>query len=127
VPPSFDVYVVLSRFVDRYVDVQDPGGPRFDAVGAVLRAPRLVLNGTCTRRDPISGRPTWAPWLYRWSIGRAGPGHFVGALPASVWWLVVATGGLTPASGPVRKVLSVLCGCLFKGDFRSETTPEEEL
>jgi hypothetical protein len=40
VPPCFDVYVwvrsgdragVLSRFIDRYVDAQDPGEPRFDA------------------------------------------------------------------------------------------------
>jgi hypothetical protein len=40
VPPCVDVYVwvrtneraaVLSRFVDRYVSVQDPGDPRFDA------------------------------------------------------------------------------------------------
>jgi hypothetical protein len=39
-PPTFDVYVwvdsadpvdVLSRFIDRYVDVDQPGDPRFDA------------------------------------------------------------------------------------------------
>jgi hypothetical protein len=40
VPPCFDVYVwiqpedragVLSRFIDAYVDMHDPGDPRFDA------------------------------------------------------------------------------------------------
>jgi hypothetical protein len=40
VPPCFDVYVwvrtgdrpgVLSRFIDRYIDVRNPGEPRFDA------------------------------------------------------------------------------------------------
>lgn len=39
-PPTFDVYVwvdpadpadVLSRFIERYVDVDQPGDPRFDA------------------------------------------------------------------------------------------------
>jgi len=49
-PPCFDVYVwvesedksdVLSRFIDRYVDTEHPGDPRFDAFVRtfVLRRP----------------------------------------------------------------------------------------
>ncbi len=69
VPPCFDVYVwiqaedragVLSRFIDRYVDVQDPGDPRFDAFvhTFVDQAPRRgdhdVLRDL--RRDPAADR-----------------------------------------------------------------------
>ena len=51
-PPCFDVYVwvrtndmadVLSRFIDRYVNGEDPGNPRFEVVR------------TCVSQDPAPG------------------------------------------------------------------------
>jgi len=67
VPPCFDVYVwiqghdragALSRFINRYVDVQDPGDPRFDAFVRTLvdQAPRQGDHEALLelRRDPAA-------------------------------------------------------------------------
>jgi hypothetical protein len=69
VPPCFDVYVwvqgddragVLSRFIDRYVDVQDPGDPRFDAFVRTFvdQAPQDGDHDALLelRRDPAADR-----------------------------------------------------------------------
>ena len=69
VPPCFDVYVwiqqdaragVLSRFIDRYVDVQNPGDPRFDAFVRTFvdQAPQRGDHDALRelRRDPAADR-----------------------------------------------------------------------
>jgi hypothetical protein len=69
VPPCFDVYVwiqpedragVLSRFIDRYVDMRDPGDPRFDAFARTFvdQAPQQSDHGALLelRRDPSADR-----------------------------------------------------------------------
>ena len=67
-PPCFDVYVwvrtddrsgVLSRFIDRYVDTERPGDPRYDA-----------FVRTFIARDPASGDRTALAELRRDDLAR---------------------------------------------------------
>jgi hypothetical protein len=66
-PPTFDVYVwvdsrdqvdVLARFIDRYVDIDQPGDPRFDAFFRtfVSRQPHPEIRPrwrSCVMRSPL--------------------------------------------------------------------------